>query len=175
MLLWLSLSLFLDLHISSTFDWATEALDVSSFFCGGCSVKSNDSASQDCRTVYMLRMRKAAGQQERTQKLFMWWKYFSGSGQYYLDRKSLLNIHFVSVLVICTVLVFPLFHPPPQRISGKSQFSQNSRKIFQRLRERQITAVHRLPFLMKDEDFAVSILCSKARGAARHCEGMIWC
>lgn len=32
-------------------------------------MKSNDSASQDCRSVYMLRMRKAVGQQERTQKL----------------------------------------------------------------------------------------------------------
>lgn len=119
MLLWLSLSLFLDLHISSTFHWVMEALDVSGFFCGGCSAKSSDSARQDCRTVYMLGMRKAAGQRERTQKLFMWRKDFSGSGQYYLDWKSLLNIHFVSVLVIWTVLVFPLFHPPPQSISEK--------------------------------------------------------
>jgi len=120
----------LDLHISSTFDWVAEALDVSGFFCGGCSVKSNDSARQDCRTVYMLGMRKAAGQGERTQKLFMWWKYFSGSGQYYPDRKILVNIHFVSVLVICAVLVLPLFHPSPQSISEKSQISQSLRKIF---------------------------------------------
>lgn len=94
-------------------------MDVSSFCCGGCTGKSNDSASQDCRAGYMLRMRNAAGQREHAQKLFMWWKYFSGSGQHHLDQTILLNIRFVSV--ICPVLVFPLFHPLPQSISEKSQ------------------------------------------------------
>lgn len=159
MLLWLSLSLFLDLHISSTFDWVTEALDVSSFFCGRCSVKSNDSASQERRTVYMLRMRKAVGQQECTQKLFIWWKYFSGSGWYYLDwkLKNPSNTDIASYLDICTVVIIPLFHPPPQITSEKGPISQNSGKIFWRLRVRQITAIPWLFFLMGDEGFAVPL------------------
>lgn len=93
---------------------------------------------------------------------------------YHPDWKILLNIPLVSVWVIWTVLN-PLFHPPPQSISEKSQISQNPKKIFQLPRERQNPAVHRLPLLMKGEGFAISASCSKAQGAAWLHEGMIQC
>lgn len=158
MLLWLSLPLFLDLHISSTFDWVTEALDVSSFFCGRCSVKSNDSASQERRTVYMLRMRKAVGQQECTQKLFIWWKYLS-SATWNLDWKKNLLILTLLLTRIATQLSLFLFSIPHLKsLQKKWLISQNSGKIFWRLRARQITAVHWLFFLMKDEGFAVPLV-----------------
>lgn len=155
MLLWLSLSLFLELHISSTFHWVMEALDVSGFFCGGCPGKSSDSASPGCRTVHMLGMGNA-GHSQNTHK---------GSLCAASGAQVVASIIWIEKSLCAGHLDRPRFSCLPsltlQLVRKKADFTELRENIWE-VGDRHITADHWLPLLMEHEGFAISISCSKA-------------